>query len=95
MWLAPPSVSDSMHTFSQSSFGTGGGGTFSSSLSNTSRIDVFSKVQDLQDFPDFVGKVVPLSMAGTLGPGDALFFPPGWWHSMRSESTSFSFSMWF
>ena len=84
-----------MHTFSQSTIGNGVGGTFSSSLSNTSRVDVFSNLQELQTFPEFVEKVVPLSMAGTLGPGDALFFPPGWWHSMRSESTSFSFSMWF
>lgn len=89
MWLAPPSVSDSMHTFSQSSRATA-----SSSLLNTSRADVFGSV-DEREFPGFVDNVVPLSMAGTLGPGDALFFPPGWWHSMRSESTSFSFSMWF
>jgi lysine-specific demethylase 8 len=90
VWLAPPSVSDSMHTFSQPPFADGS--TPSSSLRNTSRIDVFA---DIHGFSDFAEKVVPLSMAGTLGPGDALFFPPGWWHSMRSESTSFSLSMWF
>lgn len=65
----------------------------SSSLGNTSRVDVFS--QKLHEFPDFIERVVPQSATATLGPGDALFFPPGWWHSMRSESTSLSLSMWF
>lgn len=82
-----------MYTFSQTSFRQGS--TPTASLRNTSRVDVFNDVKDLVSFSDFVQKVIPLSMAGTLGPGDALFFPPGWWHSMRSESTSFSLSMWF
>ena len=30
-----------------------------------------------------------------LGPGDALFIPAGWWHYVRSLSTSFSVNYWF
>jgi lysine-specific demethylase 8 len=67
-----------------------------SELGNTSQVGVFSDVDELkEDFPNFVRDVIPVSMRATLGPGDVLFFPPGWWHAMKSESTSFSFSMWF
>ena len=62
---------------------------------NTSRLDVFSAENIVDDVPDFAEKVLPLAMSVELGPGDLLFFPPGWWHGMRSESTSFSVSMWF
>ena len=64
-------------------------------LGNTSQVGVFSDVDELQDFPNFTRDVVPISRIATLGPGDVLFFPPGWWHAMKSESTSFSLSMWF
>ena len=64
-------------------------------LGNTSQVDVFSDVNELKDFPSFIRDVVPISRIATLGPGDVLFFPPGWWHAMKSESTSFSLSMWF
>ena len=60
-------------------------------MGNTSRLDVFSTDSD----SNFLDQVVPSSMTATLGPGDMLFFPPGWWHAMRSETTSFSISMWF
>lgn len=60
-------------------------------MGNTSRLDVFSTNSD----SGFLDQVVPSSMTATLGPGDMLFFPPGWWHAMRSETTSFSVSMWF
>ena len=60
-------------------------------MGNTSRLDVFST----EGNKEFADQVVPSSMTATLGPGDMLFFPPGWWHGMRSESTSFSISMWF
>jgi len=62
---------------------------------NTSRLDVFSAENIVDDVPDFAEKVLPLAMSVELGPGDLLFIPPGWWHGMRSESTSFSVSMWF
>jgi len=66
-----------------------------SELGNTSQVDVFSDVDQLQTFPTFIRDVVPISKSVTLGPGDVLFFPPGWWHAMKSETTSFSLSIWF
>ena len=70
------------------------------SMSNTSRVDVLvsspeDAVRTRAEFPEFWESVVPEAMAATLEPGDLLFFPPGWWHSLRSEETSFSVSMWF
>ncbi|KAI1784053.1 Clavaminate synthase-like protein [Ganoderma leucocontextum] len=70
------------------------------SMSNTSRVDVLvSSPEDASngssEFPDFWENVVPEAMCVTLEPGDLLFFPPGWWHALRSEETSFSVSMWF
>ncbi|KAI0329859.1 Clavaminate synthase-like protein [Cubamyces sp. BRFM 1775] len=72
----------------------------SPSMSNTSRVDVFLSstediVQSKGSFPDFWREVQPVAMQVTLEPGDLLFFPPGWWHAMRSEEMSFSVSMWF
>ncbi|KAK7035734.1 leucine-rich repeat-containing protein SOG2 [Favolaschia claudopus] len=54
---------------------------------NTSGVDVFATDLDAT----FDG----MSMATILGPGDMLYMPPKWWHAMRSESRSFSVSMWF
>lgn len=42
-------------------------------------------------FPLFPG--TPCYSA-VLGPGDALYIPPRWWHHVRSLSTSFSVSFW-
>ncbi|KAI0373277.1 Clavaminate synthase-like protein [Pilatotrama ljubarskyi] len=72
----------------------------SPSMSNTTQVDVFLSTTDDLDkskarFPDFWEKVVPTAISVTLEPGDLLFFPPGWWHAMRSEDLSFSVSMWF
>ncbi|KAH9890631.1 Clavaminate synthase-like protein [Cubamyces lactineus] len=72
----------------------------SPSMSNTSRVDVFlssseSIARSKEAFPDFWREVQPVAMQVTLEPGDLLFFPPGWWHAMRSEEMSFSVSMWF
>ncbi|KAJ3516723.1 hypothetical protein NLJ89_g948 [Agrocybe chaxingu] len=51
------------------------GGHFpSSTMANTSRIDVFS--EDQNGFPGFEKNVVLVSMTATLDPGDMLFFPP-------------------
>lgn len=80
VWLAPPSASRDMNPLD-------------ASLSNTSRVDVFD-TED-QSLPEFQTRVVPLSQYAVLHPGDLLFFPPAWWHAMRSEDTSFSLSMWF
>lgn len=67
----------------------------STSSSNTSHVDVFSGENVIKDFPAFSKNVIPQAMQIVLGPGDLLFFPPGWWHGMRNESASFSISMWF
>jgi lysine-specific demethylase 8 len=32
---------------------------------------------------------------GVLGPGECLYLPPGWWHYVKSLSSSFSVSFWF
>lgn len=66
----------------------------SPSMSNTSQVDVFSDVSE-KEFPLFVEHVVPEAICVTLEAGDLLFFPPAWWHALRSEETSFSVSMWF
>ncbi|KDR81494.1 hypothetical protein GALMADRAFT_239469 [Galerina marginata CBS 339.88] len=96
VWLAPPSASTSMYPISSSLLsGSASGLDDKSAMINTSQIDVFSEPRNLTSFPDFVQDVVPVSMFAVLAPGDVLFFPPGWWHAMKSESTSFSFSIWF
>jgi len=65
-------------------------------MSNTSRLDVFAQSDSEADgLGEFRKDVVPYAMCSVLGPGDMLFFPPGWWHAMRSETVSFSVSMWF
>ena len=75
-------------------------------MSNTSRVDVFqppdrgantdvAEPPPSETFPAFWEEVVPVATSVTLEPGDLLFFPPGWWHAMRSEERSFSVSMWF
>ena len=91
MWLAPPSVSALMQPFQHSQELGRSMDTDELKMGNTSRLDVFSTNSD----SNFLDQVVSSSMTATLGPGDMLFFPPGWWHAMRSETTSFSVSMWF
>ncbi|KAF8580576.1 Clavaminate synthase-like protein [Ramaria rubella] len=67
----------------------------SPSLSNSSRVDVFSRTSQAKPFPLFESSVRPNALCAVLQPGDMLFIPPGWWHAMRSEDISFSVSMWF
>jgi len=93
VWLAPPSVSPLMHPF-QHPQESGSMDIDDLKMENTSQLDVFSTDSD-KEYSNFLDQVVPSSMTATLGPGDMLFFPPGWWHAMRSETTSFSISMWF
>lgn len=64
-----------------------------SGLANTTSVDVFNPDPDRH--PLFIEKVIPQAISLTLEPGDLLYFPPGWWHAMRSESKSFSVSFWF
>ncbi|KAF8797916.1 Clavaminate synthase-like protein [Phlegmacium glaucopus] len=91
VWLAPPSVSALMHPFRHSQESGQSMDIDELKMGNTSRLDVFSSDGN----KEISGQVVPSSMTATLGPGDMLFLPAGWWHAMRSESTSFSISMWF
>ncbi|KAF9052666.1 hypothetical protein BJ165DRAFT_1441799 [Panaeolus papilionaceus] len=86
VWLAPPSVSSFMSSTQN--------GTVPTQLANTSEIDVFSENLHIEQ-PDYVSRILPLSMTCVLQPGDMLFIPKRWWHAMRSESTSISVSMWF
>lgn len=94
VWLAPPSVSALMHPFQHSPESGQSMDVDELKMANTSRLDVFSADSN-KEYSNFSDQVVPSCMIATLGPGDMLFFPPGWWHAMRSESTSFSISMWF
>ena len=65
-------------------------------MSNTSQVDVFHDTASCRSlFPLFWDAVPSQASWVTLCPGDMLFFPPGWWHAMRSEDASFSVSMWF
>jgi len=65
-------------------------------LGNTSQVDVFAAREELlKKSPDYCNSVLPTAMEAILNPGDMLFFPPGWWHAMKSCETSFSVSMWF
>ena len=91
VWLAPPGISEHMYPYRAEHPAAN---TTSPSMSNTSRVDVFSN-EETADHAAFWKHVVPEAMSVTLDPGDLLFFPPGWWHGMRGEDTSFSVSMWF
>lgn len=86
IWLAPPQADQhgQMSAYGtltdaderEQSIGT-------SLMTNTSQIDVFapSAVPELFD-----SQVRPLAQRAILGPGDLLFMPPGWWHSLKSLS---------
>ncbi|KAJ7491286.1 hypothetical protein FB451DRAFT_1222687 [Mycena latifolia] len=60
---------------------------------NTAGVDVFAT--DQGDHPKFSEHVVGRGLTASLGPGDVLYLPAGWWHAMRAESLSTSISMWF
>ncbi|EKM55939.1 uncharacterized protein PHACADRAFT_144885 [Phanerochaete carnosa HHB-10118-sp] len=100
VWLAPPEAAPHMRAYAPAPDAPStqphnpAANTTEPLLSNTSSLDVF--VPDADALPvAFKEHVVPRAMCATLEPGDLLFFPPGWWHAMRSEETSFSVSMWF
>ncbi|CCM05039.1 uncharacterized protein FIBRA_07241 [Fibroporia radiculosa] len=102
VWLAPPDASPSMYPYpppsstAHDSPHNPAANNTSPSMSNTSQVDVFqSRAGAEETRPMFWSDAVPRALAVTLEPGDLLFFPPGWWHAMRSEETSFSVSMWF
>ncbi|KAF9456456.1 hypothetical protein BDZ94DRAFT_1275560 [Collybia nuda] len=91
VWLAPPEFKEYMYPYPMSTHS--GPTSINPSMLNTSRVDVFSS--ENSKFPNFQDQVVPKAQGASLNPGDLLFIPPGWWHAMRSETTSFSVSMWF
>ncbi|KLO18828.1 Clavaminate synthase-like protein [Schizopora paradoxa] len=99
VWLAPPTAQVAMSAFpdpSSSSSSNPAQNHENPSMSNTSRLDIFAASDcDADGMIEFRRDVVPHAMSSVLGPGDMLFFPPGWWHAMRSEAVSFSVSMWF
>jgi hypothetical protein len=103
VWLAPPtsSVTEAMYPYPPPSPASDyesarnpAANQLAPSMTNTAQVDVFSD-QDRDRFPLFWKYAVPEALSATLEPGDVLFFPPGWWHAMRSEERSFSVSMWF
>ncbi|KAI0086642.1 Clavaminate synthase-like protein [Irpex rosettiformis] len=106
VWLSSPETSSYMYPYSNgnrntdespadplSSHSNPAANNVEPLMSNTSRVDVFAP--DDTKYPLFSRHVMPGAMCATLEPGDLLYFPPGWWHAMRSEETSFSVSMWF
>ncbi|KAF9453248.1 Clavaminate synthase-like protein [Macrolepiota fuliginosa MF-IS2] len=98
VWLGPPKATPYMETNfpkRRPDHPHGASSCEDTNLPNTSRLDVFSRASDVENDVEFIENVVPNAMQVVLGPGDLLFFPPGWWHGMRSETTSFSVSMWF
>ncbi|KAF6767060.1 JmjC [Kalmanozyma brasiliensis GHG001] len=58
-------------------------------MTNTASVDVFDT---LHRAPQHVRSAASKAV---LGPGDLLYMPPGWWHSLRSLARSFSVSIWF
>ncbi len=97
VWLAPPECTPYMYAHSNpvdvaAQSHNPAQNTTEPSMSNTSWVDVFSQ-QCNEQFPAFCEHVIPKAICTTLLPGDLLFFPPGWWHAMRSEDVSFSVSM--
>jgi len=98
VWLSPPQTSLHMKGYcllKDSRNSSSPAASEDAVPPNTSTLDVFSTKDITGDVPDFAEKVLPFAMSVELGPGDLLSFPPGWWHGMRSESTSLSVSMWF
>ncbi|KAH9948094.1 hypothetical protein B0H21DRAFT_735346 [Amylocystis lapponica] len=100
VWLAPPRAAPAMYAYPPPSRAAAdqprnpAENTTAPSMTNTSQVDVFASQRD-GAFPAFWEGVVCDAMDATLEAGDLLFFPPGWWHAMRTEETSFSVSMWF
>ncbi|EGO21737.1 hypothetical protein SERLADRAFT_474561 [Serpula lacrymans var. lacrymans S7.9] len=106
VWLAPPDMTPFMYPFTVTSSDIAdrshnpAANIVNPSLSNTSRVDVFPCSAEAEsasrgEFPAFWETTPKYALCATLEPGDMLFFPPGWWHAMRSEDVSFSVSMWF
>ncbi|KFD49444.1 hypothetical protein M513_09711 [Trichuris suis] len=59
-------------------------------MRNTSQVDMAEP--DFDAFPNLQKARVYETV---VGPGDLLFIPRGWWHYLKSMTTSFSVSFWF
>ncbi|CDU23540.1 uncharacterized protein SPSC_02169 [Sporisorium scitamineum] len=97
VWVAPPHccprkiAAPSGHTPAKDAVNLSSADTGSitdSLMANTASIDVFDAIEDVPLVRSAAAKAV-------LGPGDLLYMPPGWWHSLRSLTRSFSVSTWF
>ncbi|KAA8493682.1 JmjC domain-containing protein F [Porphyridium purpureum] len=60
---------------------------------NLSRVDV--EAPDMVRFPLFGSCASPAAQLAILGPGEMLYIPAGWWHAVRSLTTSLSCNFWF
>ncbi|KAK1220428.1 hypothetical protein PQX77_016809 [Marasmius sp. AFHP31] len=96
VWVTSPHLSRYMYPYTAQQSDNPAANTTAPSMNNTTHVDVFGDEADVQ-YSEFWKHVVQdeLTMSATLEPGDLLFLPPGWWHGMRAEDTSFSVSMWF
>lgn len=61
-------------------------------LNNTSQVDVENIDED--KFPNFTKFSSSYMSETILNPGEVLFIPKGFWHFVKSTSTSFSISFW-
>ena len=71
---------------------SGDSGDATTSQGNISAVDVESP--DLVSHPLFA-LAAEAYVDAVLGPGDALYIPPGWWHYVRSLTPSFTVNFWF
>ncbi|KAG8749019.1 hypothetical protein FRC12_013667 [Ceratobasidium sp. 428] len=108
IWLAPPEATPGMYAFSvghnsnladqKDNRDTDQDPKREGMLGNTSSVDVFAlstPESNSNSYPLFVEAALRLAQSTTLGPGDVLVIPPGWWHAMRGVGGSFSVSFWF
>ncbi|KAL0580432.1 hypothetical protein V5O48_001585 [Marasmius crinis-equi] len=97
VWVTSPELSKYMYPYTAQHSENPATNANSTSMDNTSHVDVFCDESGGDRYPEFWKHVVEhkFTMHATLEPGDLLFLPPGWWHAMRAEETSFSVSMWF
>lgn len=94
VWVSPPHLRPRKHVEPSQGESSLANSASKASISetlmaNTASIDVFDMAESIS--PD----VRAAAAKAILGPGDLLYMPPGWWHSLRSLTRSFSVSSWF
>lgn len=61
----------------------------------TSKVPNFARINpEAPDYKAFRSARATHPVRCILGPGEALYIPPGWWHHVRSLDTSFAVSYW-